>query len=91
MLRGQAGRQWMGTWDLRFNHQKDKDTLKDSADMGCCICASIYKSRHVLQNEPIDFEGDRGVRERSFRNLHNRLSMCYTPNCQESSRVFLMD
>jgi len=77
MLRGQVGRQWMGTWDLHFNHQKDKYTLKGSADMGCCICASIYyKLRHVLQNEPIDFEGDWGVRERSFRNPHNCLSMC---------------
>lgn len=60
MLRGQVGRQWMGTWDLYFNHHKNKEELKKSADMGCCICSSIYHNmRDVLQDEPSG--GDWGV------------------------------
>jgi hypothetical protein len=55
----------MGTWDLHFNHHKKKEELKRSADMGCCICSSIYyKMRRLLENEPSD--GDSGVSESSF-------------------------
>lgn len=50
----------MGTWDLYFNHHKNKEELKKSADMGCCICSSIYHNmRDVLQDEPSG--GDWGV------------------------------
>lgn len=53
LLRGQTGRQWRGTWDLHFDHQKDRVELQRSAEMGCCICRSIwYRFRSSVHDQP---------------------------------------
>jgi len=47
MLRGQAGRQWRGSFDLDFEHQATLGSLTQSADMACYIC------RRILEDMPL--------------------------------------
>ena len=43
MLRGHTGRQLMGSFDLRFDHQKSEGSLKRAADSGCYICRRVWE------------------------------------------------
>ena len=41
VLRGHQGSQWRGTFDLHFDHQKNRAELEKSAAISCCMCRSI--------------------------------------------------
>lgn len=42
MLRGQAGKQWKGTYELNFSHHESIRALKTSYDTGCSICRALF-------------------------------------------------
>ncbi|KAF4632612.1 hypothetical protein G7Y89_g5514 [Cudoniella acicularis] len=50
ILRGQVGRRYRGSFDLIFDHQATLGSLKQSADMACCICRRIWED---IMNMPI--------------------------------------
>jgi hypothetical protein len=57
MLRGQEGRIWQGTNDLRFNHHQSIKNLRVSAEMRCGICRVLFEefcSYLCLATEELD-------------------------------------
>ena len=52
MLRGQVGRRWRGSFDLRFDHQATLGSLKQSADMACCVCHRLWEDMPVIDDRP---------------------------------------
>src|SRR3954468_14322154 len=51
MLRGHQGSQWRGTFDLHFDHHSNRRELKNSADMSCCICRSLYSELERIEGK----------------------------------------
>jgi hypothetical protein len=41
VLRGHQGSQWRGTFDLHFDHQRNRTELEKSVAIACCFCRSI--------------------------------------------------
>jgi hypothetical protein len=51
VLRGHQGSQWRGTFDLHFDHQRNRTELKNSAAIRCCICRSILSELRLIEQK----------------------------------------
>jgi hypothetical protein len=51
VLRGHQGSQWRGTFDLHFDHQRNRTELKKSAAISCCICRSISSELTLIERK----------------------------------------
>ena len=51
VLRGHQGSQWRGTFDLHFDHQRNRTELEKSVAINCSICRSISSELELIDKK----------------------------------------
>jgi hypothetical protein len=78
MLRGQEGRLWQGTYDLRFNHHQSIQDLQLSARMRCGICRVLLEELNSclesrtdrLEDQPLSITASLSVPNQRTEHLY---------------------
>lgn len=53
VLRGHQGSQWKGTYDLHFDHHRNRLELERSVSMSCCICRTILAELSQVEQKRV--------------------------------------
>lgn len=85
MLRGQQGRLFKGTFDLRFDHHSSIKALDASSREGCSICRVLQQELHkwTVKNAEI-------LPEELDRTFHSKASLNLVPDIEDQD-VFRLD